>query len=216
MGRLTAAVAIAAGSVAAGMLAWNLSHSPPPSLSAVTVPSGVTTARPALASGSREEAPESRPARILIPAEGVDAPVVAAGNGPGGVMAMPPLQNHNLAAWYDHSVTPGRPGTSLIAGHVDSWAAPSVFFRIRFLRRGDTIRVVLADGQAAVFTVDGVQVAAKIAFPAAQALAATPYPSLRLVTCGGPFDKNTGEYLDNIIVYAHLSTVVRAGTRAGG
>ena len=32
----------------------------------------------------------------------------------------------------------------------------------------------------------------------------TRYPALRLVTCGGPFDAPTGQYLDNIIVYAHL------------
>jgi hypothetical protein len=30
------------------------------------------------------------------------------------------------------------------------------------------------------------------------------YPSLRLITCGGPFDQATGHYTDNIIVYAHL------------
>jgi hypothetical protein len=35
-----------------------------------------------------------------------------------------------------------------------------------------------------------------------------PYPSLRLVTCGGPFDTGSGEYLDNIVVYAHLTGVV--------
>ena len=31
------------------------------------------------------------------------------------------------------------------------------------------------------------------------------FRSLRLVTCGGPFDKATGHYVDNIIVYAHLA-----------
>jgi hypothetical protein len=29
-------------------------------------------------------------------------------------------------------------------------------------------------------------------------------PELRLITCGGPFDSATGQYLDNIIVYSHL------------
>jgi hypothetical protein len=26
----------------------------------------------------------------------------------------------------------------------------------------------------------------------------------RLITCGGPFDKASGQYLDNIVVYSHL------------
>ena len=30
------------------------------------------------------------------------------------------------------------------------------------------------------------------------------YPSLRLVTCGGPFDAAKGQDLDNVVVYAHL------------
>ena len=37
----------------------------------------------------------------------------------------------------------------------------------------------------------------------------TRYPALRLVTCGGPFDAATGQYLDNIIVYAHLVSAQR-------
>ena len=121
-------------------------------------------------------------------------------------MQLPPLADHNLAGWYEHSVTPGAEGTSLIAGHVDSYNAISVFFRIRYLKRGDIIRVLLRDGLTAVFNVDGVQLAAKDAFPAAQALGATRYASLRLVTCGGPFNDVTREYTDNIIVYAHLAT----------
>jgi hypothetical protein len=28
------------------------------------------------------------------------------------------------------------------------------------------------------------------------------------VTCGGPFDAARGQYLDNIVVYAHLTRVV--------
>jgi hypothetical protein len=32
---------------------------------------------------------------------------------------------------------------------------------------------------------------------------------LRLVTCGGPFDASSGQYLDNIIVYAHLVSAQR-------
>ena len=45
---------------------------------------------------------------------------------------------------------------------------------------------------------------AKDAFPTASIYGKASYPSLRLITCGGPFDRATGHYLDNIIVYAHL------------
>ena len=48
------------------------------------------------------------------------------------------------------------------------------------------------------------QVAATLMFPTASVYGKSRSPSLRLITCGGPFDQATGHYVDNIIVYAHL------------
>jgi hypothetical protein len=56
-----------------------------------------------------------------------------------------------------------------------------------------------------VFAVDGVQKASKINFPTNDVYGNVPYSALRLVTCGGPFNAKTGEYLDSIVVYAHLA-----------
>jgi hypothetical protein len=49
-----------------------------------------------------------------------------------------------------------------------------------------------------------VQEVAKAAFPASIIDEKTRYPELRLITCGGPFDTATRQYLDNIVVYSHL------------
>jgi sortase (surface protein transpeptidase) len=152
--------------------------------------------------------PPATPVRIEIPAIGVNAPVTRLGLNPDGTVQVPPLTNHNLAGWYDRSVTPGAKGTSVILGHVDDYTGPSVFYNIKNLRKGETIDVVRADGETAVFTVDGVQKAAKTNFPTSDVYGNVPYPALRLVTCGGPFDANTGSYLDSIVVYAHLSGIL--------
>jgi hypothetical protein len=203
--RLARIGAAVTGIAAVGIVAWNTMR-PAALPSASSIPPGVTTAAPSQPPPTSAHLAASIPVRILIPGVGVDAPVIAVGNGPSGVVQLPPLADHNLAGWYEHSVTPGEEGTSLIVGHVDSYKGISVFFRIRYLKRGDIIRVLLRDGLTAVFSVDGVQLAAKDAFPAAQALGATRYASLRLVTCGGPFNDVTREYTDNIIIYAHLAT----------
>ena len=92
-------------------------------------------------------------------------------------------------------------------GHVDSYSGPSVFFSIKNLLPGDLIDVAQADGTVAAFVVDGVQKVAKVLFPASAVYGNVPYPSLRLVTCGGPFDAGQGQYLDNIVVYAHLIAI---------
>ncbi len=148
--------------------------------------------------------PASTPVTIKIPAIKVDAPVTELGLNANGTVEVPPLANHNLAGWYDRSVTPGAKGTSVILGHVDDYSGPSVFFNIKDLRTGDSIDVVRADGTTAVFAVDGVQKAVKANFPTSDVYGGVPYPALRLITCGGPFDSQTGAYLDSIVVYAHL------------
>jgi len=172
---------------------------------ATEIPATVQTGTPRLtdeAAGAAMAA--SAPVRIEIPVLNVDAPVMQLGNGPGAAIQVPPLDNHNLAGWYDHSVMPGQDGTSVILGHVDTYAGVSVFFYIKTLAPGDLIKIVRADGSTAVFSVDGVRRVAKATFPASGVFANTPYPELRLITCGGPFDAATRQYLDNIVVYSHL------------
>ena len=169
------------------------------------VPSRVSTSVPPQASTEGVKTLAwSVPVRIIIPAIGVDAPLTEVGLNQDRTVQTPPLNDHNLAGWYKYSVTPGQTGSSLIVGHVDSYTGPSVFFRLKELHKGDTVQVKRADGHLVIFTVDGVQVASKTAFPTQAVYRNTGYPSLRLVTCGGPFDYSTGHYLDNIVVYAHL------------
>jgi len=171
---------------------------------ATMVPSSVGTAPPRTTANTAAALKPSAPVRIIIPSLRVDAPVMRLGRAADGSIQVPPLANHNLAGWYDHSVTPGQDGTSVILGHVDSFTGTSVFYSIKNLTRGELVEVVRADGRTATFSVDGVQVVAKATFPAAQIYGNTRYPELRLITCGGPFDTATRQYLDNIVVYTHL------------
>ncbi len=150
----------------------------------------------------------STPMTIEIPVIKVNAPVTSLDLNADGSVQVPPLSNHNLAGWYDRSVMPGAKGTSVILGHVDDYDGASVFFNIKNLRKGDAVYVVRADGITAAFSVDGVQKAAKTNFPTSDVYGNVLYPALRLVTCGGPFDAKTGEYLDSIVVYAHLVGIV--------
>jgi LPXTG-site transpeptidase (sortase) family protein len=144
------------------------------------------------------------PVKIVIPGIGVDAPVMKVGLDADGSVQVPPLDAHNLTGWYQGGPAPGQRGTAVILGHVDSKTGISVFYRLRDLHAGDRMYVTLADGKVAGFVVDGLQKVAKDAFPTASVYGQAGYPSLRLITCGGPFDQATGHYVDNIIVYAHL------------
>jgi hypothetical protein len=64
--------------------------------------------------------------------------------------------------------------------------------------------ITLADGNTARFTVDRVVSYPKAHFPTLAVYGATPRAELRLITCGGSFDRNSGHYLNNTVAYAHL------------
>jgi sortase (surface protein transpeptidase) len=171
---------------------------------ATMVPATVRTVPPQTAVSTAVALKPSAPVQIIIPSLEVNAPVMRLDRAADGAIQVPPLANHNLAGWYARSVTPGQDGTSIILGHVDSVTGTSVFYTIKDLTRGQLIWVMRADGRIAIFSVDGVQEVAKATFASAQIYRNTPYPELRLITCGGPFDSATGQYLDNIVVYTHL------------
>jgi LPXTG-site transpeptidase (sortase) family protein len=199
-----AAAVLCAGGFGAAM--FGLADVTPASAGATLTPASVTTAVPAQRHDPRVRTlARSAPVRIRIPAIEVSAPVMRLGKNADGTVQVPPLGDHNLAGWYDRGPAPGQRGAAVILGHVDSLTGISVFFYLKDLRSGDRIYVTLADGTVAAFAVDGVQKVAKTAFPTALVYGKARYPELRLITCGGPFDKSTGHYLDNIIVYAHLA-----------
>ena len=198
-----AAIFLCAGG--AGITAYALRDSAPAGGAAFT-PSTVTTSPPAARTGlDLGQLPRSIPTHLRIPAIGVNAAVIELGKNPDGSAQVPPLASHNLVGWYKYGPAPGRRGAAVILGHVDSDAGISVFFYVKDLRQGDKIYITLADGQLATFAVDGVQKAAKAHFPTSSVYGSIPYPGLRLITCGGAFDTANRHYLDNIIVYAHLS-----------
>lgn len=148
--------------------------------------------------------PPSAPQRVRIPGIGVDAPVSTTGLDARGWVRPPPPEDRNLSAWYTGSPAPGAQGTSVLVGHVDNRSGPAVFYGLGGLRKGSTVTVGRRDGTTAVFTVYGVEVFAKDAFPRARVYGATGQPELRVLTCGGRYSKSGG-YSANVVVFARLT-----------
>ena len=150
--------------------------------------------------------PRSAPTAISIPRIGVQAEIMPLGTNPDGTVQVPPLDQALLAGWYEPGPSPGEVGNAVIVGHVDSAAiGPAVFFSLGALQPGDTITVARADGRPASFQVDSVVSHPKDAFPTEQVYGPNDRPGLRVITCGGQFDEVTGDYPDNVIVFASLT-----------
>ncbi|MQA79302.1 MAG: class F sortase [Streptosporangiales bacterium] len=150
-----------------------------------------------------ESLPRSRPTAVRVPAIDVDADLVGLSMGKDGVLDAPDTGSE--AGWYDALATPGQRGTSVIAGHVDWSDGPAVFYDLGELAPGDAIEVARADGRTAVFTVHATRQYSKNDFPSDLVYGPSRAAELRLITCGGAFAN--GHYVDNIVVFAHLSAI---------
>ncbi|MFD3660555.1 class F sortase [Streptomyces sp. NPDC058659] len=150
----------------------------------------------------------SRPTALAVPAITIEAPVTELGLDGAGRLATPPVDNPHVVGWYAKGATPGERGTAVVVGHRDTRSGPAVFLNLDSLSPGNTVRVARADGRVAVFTVDRVRTYAKADFPDKEVYGATGRPELRLLTCGGSFDRSTG-YEANIVVFAHLTGIDR-------
>lgn len=140
------------------------------------------------------------PVRLRIPAVGIDTGLLGLGRLDDGTIEIP--DSNDLAGWYEEGPRPGQPGPAVILGHVDSKAGPAVFYDLKTLPIGSDIHVDRADGSTVTFRVTGRSQVPKTLFPTDLVYGATLEPSLRLVTCGGEFNRTAGSYLDNVIVYA--------------
>ena len=150
--------------------------------------------------GGSSRAMGADPVRIRIPAIGVDAPVDPLTTDRDGALLAP--RTYGDAGWWRDGPQPGERGPAVIAGHVDSKRGPAVFFRLAHLGSGDKIFLDRADGSTAVFATKRIERHGKDDFPTDAVYGDTADPQLRLITCGGKFDRKARRYLDNVIVFA--------------
>ncbi|MDQ3064693.1 MAG: class F sortase [bacterium] len=150
-----------------------------------------------------QQLPRSVPVGLEIPAIDVKSELTNVGLNADGSVEVPKGENYDKAAWYKHSVTPGEQGSLVILGHVDSVrTGPSVFFRLAELQPGDQVYVQRADGKTVTYKVNRVAEYAKDDFPTQDVYNIDSQVALRLVTCGGTFNRQTLEYESNIVAFA--------------
>lgn len=161
---------------------------------------------PVTAPGGRAAIPpltESKPVELVVPTIGVDSgPLLDLGLDPTGKLEVPP--DADGVGWFDLSPTPGEVGPAVIAAHVDYKGVPGPFYRLDELKVGDEINVRRADGTTAVFETYDVMKFPKNQFPTDEVYGDTDASEIRLITCGGDFDRGSGHYKDNVVAFARL------------
>lgn len=142
----------------------------------------------------------ARPVRLRIPAIGLSTRVIPLRLDAKGRLIAP--EKFDRVGWNQAGPEPGERGVAVIAGHVDSTTGPAVFYRLRQLREGDRVHVDRADGTAVTFVVDRLARYPKDRIPDKEVYGSGAGAQLRLITCGGTFDRQRRSYRDNVIVFA--------------
>lgn len=144
----------------------------------------------------------SRPTKVTLPGIGVSAQIIDLKLKSDKRMEVP--GNGTQAGWFTSSPTPGELGPAIIAAHVTHKSKPAVFFKLSGMRKGDKIQVAREDGTTATFAVTSVGQYPKAKFPSEEVYGSVDHAALRLITCGGVLDGETGSHVDNVVVYADL------------
>lgn len=146
-----------------------------------------------------------RPVAVTIPAIKVSSPLVDLGLNADGSLQVP--SDFAKAGWYSGGPYPGDADgpPALIAGHIDDYHGPAVFYRLQKLHVGDSVYVKRADGSTATFVIYRTGNYLKSRYPASSIYQPTPAAELRLITCTGRFDDTTRSYLSDFVAFARLA-----------
>lgn len=178
------------------------SERPAPEPSATEPPTSEPSAT--AAAGTLTLAPDRSflPAALRVPAIDVTAPVVPTTVDGRGGLVIP--ENPRQVGWWSGGAAPGAPyGTTLLAGHVDS-AQEGLGSLVDLSRTpiGATVRVSGTDGAAQNYRVVARRSYPKASLPWRDLFRQDVPARLLMVTCGGEFDRRTGHYERNVVVFA--------------
>lgn len=144
------------------------------------------------------------PSRIEIPRLKTAAPIVTVDVSADRELQIP--ENPAVVGWWRGGAQPGaRKGTAILAGHINYAGVQGALARINVLNPGDIVYIVGKHNGRTVrvkFKITGVRTYIKKALPYQEIFDQKSVGRLAIVTCGGPFDASTGNYLDNIVAFA--------------
>ena len=106
-----------------------------------------------------------------------------------------------VVSWYKETAKLGEIGNIVMAGHLDYWdVGAAVFYNITQLVKEDTVNITGEDGEVYSYTVDWIRNYDTANAPIQEIVGPTEEENLTLITCGGPFNYETGQYLQRTVV----------------
>ena len=143
------------------------------------------------------------PTSIHIPSLNLSAFVESSGLNQDGELPVP--LTGESAVWYSNTSKPGAIGNSVIAGHVDDFSGPALFFDLQHLLIGDEIIIEGEGGYTFTFEVVSIESYPRNSAPISHIFGFSSKPQLNLITCHGVFDQKLGTHEERLVVYTTLA-----------
>jgi hypothetical protein len=146
--------------------------------------------------------PRSQPISLTIADLGIDTSIIVVGQNSDKTMQVPTAPD--TTGWYELGPSPGELGPAIIVGHVDSPKGPAIFWRLRELQTGQIIEIKRSDEKTVSYKVDSVRQFDQDNFPTEDVYGNIDHVGLRLITCGGIYDRDVQRYSHNTVVFASV------------
>ena len=115
-----------------------------------------------------------------------------------------------VIAWYEDTGKLGQQTNHVFAGHLDYYdVGQAVFYDLWQLAAGDQIQIIGEDQESFLYAVEwgrNFTVDELTSESIQEIVGKTDTESVTLITCGGPFDYNVGQYLDRFVVRANRAS----------
>ncbi|WP_211746085.1 class F sortase [Paenibacillus sp. Marseille-Q4541] len=142
------------------------------------------------------------PDQLWIPSVGLKAPVEPVGLLENGQLEVP--VSSKVAGVFVEGVLPGQPGNALMAGHVDNYKGPAIFYPLKKVKPGDPVVLSDKEGKYLVFSVIAVESYLTAEAPLEKIFGNTDKEQLNLITCTGIYNRKKGEHEKRLVVYTRL------------
>lgn len=192
---------------------------PPPASTAEAEPSPSGAAAPAapapdpsradevpiVSAADGQQAQSAPPTQVEVPVLGASLPVEPTGVEADGQMEIP--EDAAVAAWYRFGAAPGDgAGDTVIAAHVGSQQTPRGPLRdLEQVPEGAELTVTDAEGTTHTYRSVSVERVGKEGLDLGPYFSRTGPDRLVLITCGGRWLPEQGQYEDNVILVAEAS-----------
>ncbi|WP_084243826.1 class F sortase [Planomicrobium okeanokoites] len=142
------------------------------------------------------------PARVAIPSIGVDAAIEATGILENGEMGVP--EDINQVGWFEPGFKVGAKGHAVLAGHVDSYTGPAIFYHLKKVEAGEKVIVTDKDGREMVYEIQEKTSYVTDEAPIEEIFGPSDSRMINLITCTGTFNRDTGSHEERLVVTAKL------------